>query len=97
MFQLKTYSQFSLEWFRYFDDSATSVSFEETEPISTLKHQSVEVFLSKTNSTLTDNNVLHATASNIDPLLSRDTCVSSTQMKRPILSRSAYLQLETPK
>jgi hypothetical protein len=42
-----------------------------------------EVFLSKTNLTLTGNNVQDAAASNIDGFLWRDACVSSTQLNRP--------------
>jgi hypothetical protein len=41
--------------------------------------------------------VLHALASNTKGFLSRDTCVSSTQLIRPIGAKTAYLHLETPK
>jgi hypothetical protein len=43
-----------------------------------------EVFLSKTNSILTGNKALEAPASNTHGFLLRDTCVSSTQLKKPI-------------
>jgi hypothetical protein len=45
-----------------------------------------EVFLSKTDSILTVDNVLYAPASNTVAFLSRYTCVSSTQINRPIWS-----------
>jgi hypothetical protein len=38
--------------------------------------------------------VLDATASNIDGFLWTNTCVSSTQLIRPILVNRAYLHLE---
>jgi hypothetical protein len=44
-----------------------------------------EVFNCKTNSIFKANNVLHAPSSNTDGFLSRDTCVSSTQLNRPML------------
>jgi hypothetical protein len=43
-----------------------------------------EVFISKTNSTLKENNVQDAASSNIDVFLWRDTHVSSTQLNRPL-------------
>jgi hypothetical protein len=41
------------------------------------------------------NNVLDAAASNIDVILWRDTCVSLTQMNRPIGANRVHLHLET--
>jgi hypothetical protein len=43
-----------------------------------------EEFLSKPNSILTKNNVLDVPASNTDGFLSSDTCVSTTQLNRPL-------------
>jgi hypothetical protein len=48
-----------------------------------------EVFLSKTNSALTGNNVLDVAASNIDDFPSRGTCVFSTQLNWPIWSKQS--------
>jgi hypothetical protein len=45
------------------------------------------VFLSKTTSNLTGKHVLDATACNIDGFFLRDTCVSSPQLNRSILSK----------
>jgi hypothetical protein len=45
-------------------------------------------------SILTGKNVVGAPVSNTDAFLSRDTCVSSTQLNRP---KRAYLLLEIPK
>jgi hypothetical protein len=45
-----------------------------------------EVFLSKLSQFSKENNVLHTLASNRDGFLSRDTCVSSTQVDRPLWS-----------
>jgi hypothetical protein len=46
--------------------------------------------LSKANSILTVNNVLHAPASNTVAFLSRYTCVSSTQLNRPIWNNISF-------
>jgi hypothetical protein len=43
------------------------------------------------------NNGLDAAASNTDGLLSRDICVSSTQLKGLFGANRAYPHLETPK
>jgi hypothetical protein len=46
-----------------------------------------EVVLSKTKSIFQENNVPGIPASKTDVFLSRDTWVSSTQLKRPILNK----------
>jgi hypothetical protein len=43
------------------------------------------------------NNVIDIAASNIDGVLRRDTCVSSTQLNSLFGESRAYLHLETPK
>jgi hypothetical protein len=56
-----------------------------------------EIFLSKTNSILTGKQCARCYFSNIDGFLLRDTCVSSTQLNRPICNKRGYLHLENPK
>jgi hypothetical protein len=56
-----------------------------------------EVNLSETNSIVLRNKVPDVAASNIYGFLSRDTCVSSTHLKRPFGENRAYLHLEKPK
>jgi hypothetical protein len=46
-----------------------------------------DVFLSKTNSIHTWKQMLEAATANIDCFLSRDTCVSSTQLNRSIWNK----------
>jgi hypothetical protein len=53
-----------------------------------------EVFLSKTNSILSWKQGSRWNASNRDGFLWRDTCLSSTQLRRPIWTKWAFLQLE---
>jgi hypothetical protein len=61
-----------------FIKSAEMAYFEQTEPISTLKHLSCKKFsLQKLTQYLQRNNVLDAPASNTDGFLLKDTCVSS--------------------
>jgi hypothetical protein len=55
-----------------------------------------EVFLSKTNSILPGKEYARCSCSNIDAFLVRDTCVSSTQLNRPICNNRGYLHLENP-
>jgi hypothetical protein len=43
-----------------------------------------DVFFAKTNRILTGKQMLDAAAANIDGFLSRDPCVSSTQLNRSI-------------
>jgi hypothetical protein len=42
------------------------------------------------------NNVLHAPASNFHGFISGDTCVSSTQVNRPIRKKNAFLNFVIP-
>jgi hypothetical protein len=56
-----------------------------------------EVFLSKTNSIVTGNNVLDAPGSDTNHFLSRDTYVCSTQLNWPIGTKSPYIHHENPK
>jgi hypothetical protein len=58
---------------------------KQNKPFSTLKTDLQEIFLSKTNSILQENNVLDAAASNIDDFLWTDTCVSSPHLKRSLV------------
>jgi hypothetical protein len=58
---------------------------EQTELISTLKQLIWMMhFFQKLTQFSQRNNVLDAAATNIDGFLWRDTCVSSTQLNRPI-------------
>jgi hypothetical protein len=66
-------------------------------PMSTLKIVLQEVVFSKTNWPFKGNNVLHTLASNTKGFLSRDTCVSSTQLIRPIWNKDSLSSPETPK
>jgi hypothetical protein len=56
-----------------------------------------EVLLSKTNQFLKGNNVLYASASNIDGFLWRVIYVSSTQLIGLLEATRAYLHLDTSK
>jgi hypothetical protein len=51
----------------------------------------------KTNSIFTGKQVLGAAAANIDGFLSRETCVSSTQLNRVFGRNKDYLYLENHK
>jgi hypothetical protein len=51
------------------------------------KHKLLKVFLSQTYSVITGKKVVDAPASNTDVLLLEATCVSSTQMHRPIWNK----------
>jgi hypothetical protein len=55
-----------------------------------------EVFLSKTDSFSQRNNVLDAPDCNTLGFLSRNTCIISTKLSRPIRNNNAYLHLEKP-
>jgi hypothetical protein len=71
---------------------------EQNEPFTTLKTMiSRKYSFRKQTPVSQGNNVLDASASNIDAFLWRDTCVSSTQRNRPIGSKQMYLHFETPK
>jgi hypothetical protein len=48
-----------------------------------------EVFCLKSKSTLTGKNVLNAPDCDTNGFISRDTCVSSTQVKRPIWNKES--------
>jgi hypothetical protein len=48
------------------------------------------VFLSKTNSILKENHVLDTPPYKVDGFLSRDTCVSTIHLKRPIWNKMCF-------
>jgi hypothetical protein len=57
-----------------------------------------DLFLSKTNSNLSlGNKMPHVISSNIDGFLWRDTCVSLTQLNRPIATTRTHRHTEKPK
>jgi hypothetical protein len=56
-----------------------------------------EIFLSKTNSTLTGKQCARSSSFKHRCFLWIDACVSSTQLSRPTWSNRAYLNLETLK
>jgi hypothetical protein len=73
-----------------FFNSAEKAYFLQTEPISTLKNLSCrEYSFQKLTQFSQGNNVLDAPAFIKDGFLCRDTCVSSTQMNRPIWNKES--------
>jgi hypothetical protein len=56
-----------------------------------------EVFLSKSNSSLHGSDVQGASVPNTDGFLWIDTCISSTQVKKPFGSKPSLSPLEIPK
>jgi hypothetical protein len=70
---------------------------EQTEPFSTLKTIICRKCpIQKLKQFSQGNSVLDATGSTVNGFLSRYTCVSSTQLNRPILTNKAYLHFEKP-
>ena len=71
-----------------FFTSAELANLDQTELMYTMKQHSCRMsFYSKQTKFSEDINVLDVPASNMDGILSRDTCVSSTQLKRPICNK----------
>jgi hypothetical protein len=63
---------------------------EQREPLSTLKHLSWrKCFFEKVTQLSQGNSILDATASNTNVFLSRETCVSSTQLNKPIRNKES--------
>jgi hypothetical protein len=71
-------------------------TYWEQKPNSTFKNVSCRKdFFQKLTKFSQGNNVLYGAASNRDGFLWRDTCVSSTQLNRPIRIKRPYPDLET--
>jgi hypothetical protein len=71
-----------------FFNSAEYAYFEQSEDFSPLKTLNGKQYsFLKLNKFSQGNNVLDAPASNVDSFLSRDTCVSSTQLNRSIWNK----------
>jgi hypothetical protein len=70
---------------------------EQNEHFSMLKTLMTRQYsVQKLNQFSPGNNVLDIPPSNIDSFLWRDTCVSSIQMKRPILNKVRFFPFENP-
>ena len=87
----------SFERYMSFFNLAEYIYLQQNETFSYLKTEFQDVFVSKTNSILQVNKVLDTAASKKDGYLCRDTCVSSTDMKRPLEGIRPYLRHEIPK
>jgi hypothetical protein len=71
-----------------FFNSSEQAYLKQTEPISTLKTMTCKMYSFQNLSQFSQgNNVLHTPVCNIDGFLYRDTCVSSTDLNRPIWSK----------
>jgi hypothetical protein len=78
------------ERYMYFYNLVEWAFLQQNEPISTLKTMIFRKYsFQKLTQFSEGNNVLDAPASNTDGFPSRDTCVSSTHMNRPIWSKQS--------
>jgi hypothetical protein len=69
---------------------------EQMEPVSKLKIMICRKYSFQKPMQLSQrDNVLDAPASNIDSFLQRDTCVSSTELNRPLEQNGTVSQLKT--
>jgi hypothetical protein len=77
--------------------SAEQASWEQTEPISTLRTMSFKKYsFPKLTQFSQGKNVLDAPASTSDGGLWTDTCVSSTQLNKPIWNKHSLSPLLKP-
>jgi hypothetical protein len=99
--QCGRFSTFKRRWFSMTDTCVSSAQLNR--PIwtkcvfSTLKSLfGSQFFFQKLIQFSARINVLHASHSNIDAFLFRDTCGSSTQLNRPIWQKMCVFPLENP-